>query len=371
MSTLRGHWRLTRQAVEELRGTTNAGPLLKALAAARLQDNAVARDLIDLLILLDFGQQHHFMRRFDGQSPFSACCEGTEWIRSNAQKAARLLARRATAAFGAAGGPQSAGRVGAATPAAAERLAVQVFRGTGDGDTPSWQELGNALHALQDSFSPSHVVRDFGSGAGPAGLISYVKVYDGPEKEGHEEGDIAWLGSGPGGFSPLGRLAIEACKALLLVVIRSATESRGAPQATLSGWDGFRDTWLRAALDLSQSRDFAFDFIARFATSLRAGSGMATFSMDEEGLADALIEEVGTDMKKAFEVFSRLDEHHQTDVDDVAELYVDAVRRQGGPLLLALRSHATLVDLLIRSMDEGWTSAGEKSCIEFLEGLKA
>src|SRR5689334_9972635 len=222
MSTLRGHWRLTRQAVEELRGTTNAGPLLRALPAARLQDNAVARDLIDVLILghwLDFGQQHHFMRRFDGQSPFSACCEGTEWIRSNAQKAARLLARRATAAFGTTGGGLSAGRIGAATPAAAERLAVQVFRGTGDYDTPSWQELGNALHALQDSFSPSHVVRDFGSGAGPAGVITYVKVYDGLEKEGHEEGDVEWLGSGPGGFSPLGRLAIEACKALILVVI--------------------------------------------------------------------------------------------------------------------------------------------------------
>src|SRR5258705_7799339 len=102
MSTLRGHWRLTRQAVEELRGTTNAGPLLKALAAARLQDNAVARDLIDVLILghwLDFGPQPHFIRRFAGQTPFSAFSEGTEGIRRNPQKPARPLARLAPPAF--------------------------------------------------------------------------------------------------------------------------------------------------------------------------------------------------------------------------------------------------------------------------------
>src|SRR5258707_11415314 len=102
MSSLGGHKRLTKQAVEELRSGKHSSPIMKALPAARLQDSAVARDLIDVLILghwLDFGQQHHFMRRFDGQSPFSAYSEGTEWIRSNAQKTARLLARRTRAAF--------------------------------------------------------------------------------------------------------------------------------------------------------------------------------------------------------------------------------------------------------------------------------
>ncbi len=375
MSSLGGHWNLTKQAVEELRSGRDSSPFTRALPSARLQDNAIARDLIDVLILghwLDFGQQHHFMRRFDGQSPFGAYSEGTEWIRSNGQKAARLLARRTTAYFGAATARtlQPAARMGSASPVAAERLAVQVFRGDGDGDTPSWQELGNAIHALQDSFSPSHAVRDFGKGTPPAGVISFVKVYDGHEKEGHEEGDIAWRGSGPGGFSPLGRHAIEACKALIQLVLRSAAEAQSAHQVALVGWDGFRDTWLRPSPDLSRSRDFAFDFIARFATSLRAGAGMATLNMDEEGLAEALVEEVADDMDRVYEVFSRLDEHHQTDVDDVAEIYVGLVRKQAGRVLEALKGHEDLIELLIRSMDEGWTSAGEKACIDFLKTLQ-
>jgi hypothetical protein len=374
MSSLGGHKRLTKQAVEELRSGKHSSPIMKALPAARLEDNAVARDLIDVLILghwLDFGQQHHFMRRFDGQSPFSAYSEGTEWIRSNAQKAARLLARRTRAAFGTASvaALKPSMRATTAVPAAAERLAVKVLRGDEDNGTPSWQVLGNALHALQDSFSPSHAIRDFGKGTPAAGVITFVKVYDGREKEGHEEGDLEWSGSGPGGFSPLGRHAIEACKALILLVIRSAADAVGSAPVALVGWDGFRDTWLRPAPGLSRSRDFAFDFIARFATSLRAGAGMLTLNMDEDGMAAALIEEVGTDMDRVHQVFSRLSEHHQTDVDDVAEIYVGLVRKQQGPVLAALGNHKALIELLIKSMDEGWTSSGERSCIDFLKTL--
>jgi len=69
-------------------------------------------------------------------------------------------------------------------------------------------------------------------------------------------------------------------------------------------------------------------------------------------------------------VFQRLDEHHQTDVDDIAECYVERVREKRGPILEALKTRGPLIDLLIRSMDEGWTNAGEKACIDFLEGLK-
>lgn len=72
---------------------------------------------------------------------------------------------------------------------------------------------------------------------------------------------------------------------------------------------------------------------------------------------------------EVYEVFSRLDEHHQTDVDDVAEIYVGLVRKQAGPALEALKGHRELIKLLIRSMDEGWTSAGEKACIDFLKTL--
>ena len=154
------------------------------------------------------------------------------------------------------------------------------------------------------------------------------------------------------------------------MVLKNAVESGGKTPAALVGWDSFRDRWLIPSPDLRRSRDFAFDFIARFTTRLRAGASTLTLNMDEEGLAEALIKEVGEDMNRVFEVFSRLDEHHQTDVDDVSEIYIGLVRKQGGAVLEALQGNLPLINLLIRSMDEGWTSAGEKSCIEFLEGLR-
>jgi hypothetical protein len=142
MSGLSGHWKLTKQAVEELRAGKESTPLMRALPTARLQENAIARDLIDVLILghwLDFGQQHHFMRRFDGQSPFGAYSEGTEWIRRNAHKAVGLLARRISTTLSATNtrALQPTFRSTTATPVAAERLAVKVFSGDGNGEHPS------------------------------------------------------------------------------------------------------------------------------------------------------------------------------------------------------------------------------------------
>src|SRR5262245_8133385 len=110
MSTLTGHREITAQAVRELAAEWPNSPLLRNLDAAGLPGSVVKRDIIDVLILghwADFGQKHHFMRKFDGQSPYQAYVDAVEWIRSNALEAAQMLAKRLARYF-----PQGVGGAG-------------------------------------------------------------------------------------------------------------------------------------------------------------------------------------------------------------------------------------------------------------------
>jgi hypothetical protein len=356
MSSLTGHWKITQAAVRELSATWSKNPLVTGLGAAALPDAAVTRDILDVLCgghWADFGQKHHFMRKFDGQSPAQAYREAVEWIRTNALQAAQILAARVKAYF----------PYGVTTGRAANHVGKTVFTGI------SWQQLGNAVHALEDSFAAGHAVRDEPAGPMNPGAITHIKRYAGQEKEGHEHGDAVWQDE-KGGFSRDGRFAIEAVKHLLLIVLVTAQTKEKSPTA-LVGWDRFVGQWLKASPKLSQEADKVFELIDRFYTGARIGaSNVKTVNMDEEGLAKALFQEVGSDTKTTLTVFVRLDEHYNSDADDVAELYVKLVKTKGGPVLSALKSNKLLVERLIKVMDEGWTSAGEKECIEFLRGLK-
>lgn len=357
MSSLTGHWKITQTAVRELAASWPMNPLVKGLSAAGLPDAAVTRDILDVLCgghWADFGQKNHFMRKFDGQSPYQAYREAVEWIRTNALQAAHLLAARIKACF-----PR-----GVTTGRAANYNGKMVFAGI------SWQQLGNAVHALEDSFAEGHAVREEPAGPKNPGAITHIKRYAGQEKEGHEHGDEVWQDEN-GQFSASGRLAIEAVKDLLLIVLVSAQASVQKGATTLVGWDRFAAQWLKASSQLSQEPDKVFDLIDRFYTGVRLGAwNVKTLNMDEAGLAKALFQEVGPDTRTTLEVFLRLDEHYNSDADDVAELYVKLVKDRGGPVLAALKSNKPLVDRLIKVMDEGSTSTGESECIEFLRGLK-
>ena len=48
-------------------------------------------------------------------------------------------------------------------------------------------------------------------------------------------------------------------------------------------------------------------------------------------------------------------------------LYVKAI--QGKPAARALATDRTLVNLLVRSMDEGWTSGTEQAAINWLKSI--
>jgi hypothetical protein len=327
MSSLKGHARITRKAVALL--ASEANPVYRALPAGSVANNVVARDLYDVASLghwADFGQCHHFMRRFDGQSEREAYAEAIHWIWKNANDAARILARQIresrTPRMGPHGMPMTVNLIGSSQP------------------------LGNALHAVQDSFAEGHAEREApsrhvvvaGLEVRRPGAIRRIKRYAGAEKDGHEEADAAWSG-GRDGFSDVGWMAIGATHGLLRMIADAAMMSSGS-QISLPGYEGYRQTWLAMSNDLSAERDRAFDLIDRFYTGMRLGArNLKTVSMDEEGLARALYVEAGRDMALVHRVFVRLDEHYQSDADDIAELYVNHVRRSRGPIEAALRGN--------------------------------
>ena len=97
----------------------------------------------------------------------------------------------------------------------------------------------------------------------------------------------------------------------------------------------------------------------------RWGSLGVTFSMDEQGLANCLAA-MGINTRRVFAIFEYLNKNHTSDADDVAVLYVGHVRKSPA-LTAAVKSDKPLTDLLIRVMDEGWTSDDEKKAIAFLK----
>ncbi len=352
MSTLSGHFRITNAAVVELASGRPGSTIAQGVRWAGLPGAAVGRDIMDVLCLghwADFGQSHHFMRRFDSQSPFEAYEAALHWIHSNSLSAVKLLANRIAIYF-----PKGIRD----TPA--DRIRGRfVFQ-----DVP-WQSLGNAIHCLEDSFAIGHAVRSESEEIFAPGEIEHIKRYAGEEKKDHEEGDELWWDNSEKKFSTSGRQAIEAVKALLRMVLDNAT---GQQQPhSLVGWQAFCHQWLRASSKLSRTRDRVFELIDKHYTGVRLGANnLVTLNYDEQALASDLFLEP---MQTVFEAFRRLDEHYNTDADDVAELYVNKIRSAGEQKIQALKGNKPLITLLIKVLDEGWTSQSEKDCITFLKSL--
>ena len=103
----------------------------------------------------------------------------------------------------------------------------------------------------------------------------------------------------------------------------------------------------------------------------RTGGMGLTLSMDEYGLAEELAA-MEANGPRILNVFRRLDEAHNSDIDEVAFFYVRRMRENARDVETLRRlKHTTpeLIALLIKSLDEGWTTRGERECIEFLTGL--
>lgn len=102
----------------------------------------------------------------------------------------------------------------------------------------------------------------------------------------------------------------------------------------------------------------------------RWGSWGMTFSMDEAGLAKALVE-MGRNTGRVKAVFERLERNHPTDVDDVALEYITRIRTgpSAGSMGQAIKAESGLYSLLIRVMDSGWTSEAERGAIAYMKSL--
>lgn len=126
------------------------------------------------------------------------------------------------------------------------------------------------------------------------------------------------------------------------------TSTIGGPMGVLShGFDNYR-------------RDDPTFVVNRF----RVGMLRMTAHMDEAGLAGAL-HDMGSNMPRIYAIFQRLDEVHNSDVDDVALLYVERIRSNSS-LVMAVRNHPQLRALLIRSLDEGFTTDREYAAMDVI-----
>jgi len=101
-------------------------------------------------------------------------------------------------------------------------------------------------------------------------------------------------------------------------------------------------------------------FIDRF-TSFWTGT-------DERGIAQALAREHSSNGAFTQRVFQSINDDYSTDADDVALEYVNIARNNPSVLQL-LVANSSLRELLIRLLDEGWTTSEEQRAMDFLRRL--
>lgn len=265
MSSLSGHHTITQRAIRELSTAYACHPIAGTIDPKSIPWQVIMRDIRDVVNLghwSNFGQKHHFMR-YKGQAQVEAYNEAVSWIKANATQGAKLLARQLrihykhSQPFREISNPlrrptplycdgserkrrlmESGGDAWAGVAIIHRIGNYKIKRGA-----VSWHSIGNALHALQDSFSASHVKRSTQSPERPGQILS-IEVYDEENKKTHNHHDDGWEGQREDELSLRGRLAVHACKALLAVIINTAIKQRGGNVDTLRGWASFKNTWL-------------------------------------------------------------------------------------------------------------------------------
>lgn len=101
----------------------------------------------------------------------------------------------------------------------------------------------------------------------------------------------------------------------------------------------------------------------------RWGSFGLTASMDETGLATYLVK-MGNNPERLTKILERLHKRHNSDVDDVVEIYARTMRTTHPTVLAAIaRSSKKPIQLMIKAMEEGVTFPGERKEIDYLKTL--
>lgn len=249
---LDGHYLITKAAMALTRGKLSFFPAATDLAA-------VNRDLEDLTGAHDSdeGQRHHFMA-IKGQSAEAAYQAGLAWIKSYATEAARMYGGGLKEQFKqnicagamnslpgqAVNSVRSIAAAGSAVVKGQRTVPLEFPQRSSEFGTmlcSGAYPLGTAVHAVEDSFAPMHVVR-------AGGKITQIRVYaddkDLKDEHGHSEhdkADRAWEGN-KSGFSDIGLSAVAAVVDLFYLV--DAAVRSGQP--TLTGWQSYVNKWFQA-----------------------------------------------------------------------------------------------------------------------------
>lgn len=102
--------------------------------------------------------------------------------------------------------------------------AASLFRDPSNDIKRIGTKLGNGVHPLQDSFSPTHCSREDRS-AGRS-VITEIFVWAEQDKKVHEAGDLKWQDPATGGLSKLGDTVVDATKMLFAYFALSALGQR-------------------------------------------------------------------------------------------------------------------------------------------------
>lgn len=255
MSKLKGHRTITREAVHQLKNECSVHSLADDLDIVQLPRLVQRIDIADVVSGGHWktdgsAQRHHFMRR-SSQSPYEGWEESVEWVRENAMQTSAQLYVQMRKTYGSQKKIRSSNshrrpdhecRIPTLGPSAGKSLFAAPAH-VPHLQPVDWSFLGNALHAVQDSFSRGHVHRSEASGNRPGKIIN-VLAYEGEEKEGHSEYDKEWWDEQKDDFSTSGKYALEATKNLILLVLDAAVAN--FRNQNFSGWEQYKEFWLSA-----------------------------------------------------------------------------------------------------------------------------
>ncbi|MEZ6062447.1 MAG: hypothetical protein R3C19_19050 [Planctomycetaceae bacterium] len=99
----------------------------------------------------------------------------------------------------------------------------------------------------------------------------------------------------------------------------------------------------------------------------RIGGLGVTFRMNEPALAECLLD-MGSNLPRVRRIFEYLDAKHNSDADDVAELYIEGLKKNPS-LAKTVAGDRELVRVLKKVLSEGWTTESEKKAIAWLDSL--
>lgn len=142
------------------------------------------------------------------------------------------------------------------------------------------------------------------------------------------------------------------------------------------GWLDYRFSFssikigFKAAHSFETYRQYDPEFVVN---RFRWGSFGLTANMDEDGLAQAMVE-MGVNPSRLQGIFERLLKRHNSDADDVALLYVQKMRTAGREhqLKSIARENKRVIELMIECLTGGtisWVAGEEKQAATYLKGL--